>query len=127
MYVLIEVYISGRPWPTAITSYLQLSIMRPLRMLASIFINQSENTKVTHSHNNYAISEKSYDRIYCEILPINVKFGMIYLFGGCNITKLRNIYQCDLSKVLKHSVRFDRLIKKYEGDPRSNVNYGVTY
>ena len=62
--------------------------MRPLRMLASIFINQSENTKVTHSHNNYAISEKSYDRMYCEILPI--KFGMIYLFGWCNITKLRN-------------------------------------
>ena len=34
----------------------------------------------------------------------------IYLFGWCNITKLRSTYQCELSNVLEHPIRIDRLI-----------------
>ena len=40
----------------------------------------------------------------------NYRIDMSYLFGLCNFTKLSNIYRHDLSKVLKHPIRSDRLI-----------------
>ena len=52
----------------------------------------------------------AYDRMYCGILPINVKLDKIFIIGWCNITKLSNNYQYDLSKVLTHPTRIDRLI-----------------
>ena len=48
--------------------------------------------------------------MYCAILPINVRFDMIYLLGLCNFTELSNIFHHDLLKVLKHPIRIDRLI-----------------
>ena len=53
--------------------------------------------------------------MYCAILPINVRNDMIYLLGLCKFTKLSNICHHDILKVLKHTIRMDRLINmKFE-------------
>ena len=48
--------------------------------------------------------------MYCAILQINIRIDMIYLLGFNNFTKLSNTCLHDLSKVLKHPIRMDRLI-----------------
>ena len=42
-------------------SYFKFTIKRPLHRQASIYINQSEDTKETHSHTSCAISQRLYD------------------------------------------------------------------
>ena len=72
--------------------------------------------------------------MYCAIMPTNVRIDMSYLFGLCNFTKLSNICRHDLSTVLKHHIRIDRLInmtfkKQYQTGvriPYKNINMSIT-